>query len=529
MIILPSKHLMLLPAAPDYAKALRSVPLRGKVTYKDKLYAVADYNLRNSKVLARCGVEHQGPIHHFYNWPGRYTPYDHQRHTADFFTQHDRCYCFNGLRTGKTLSAIWAADFLMELGEIRRVMVITTMTTLDRTWATSLFTTLPGRDYVVLHADYDKRHKLLAEPHDYYVINHDGVKLITEQYERSETVFRRLTETMRQRDDIDLYIVDEGAIFRNKRTDLWKALNTVCGPRTEKKLWWLTGNPTPTGPTDAWAQARVVTPNTVPSAFTRFRRMVMHPAGPFDWEANDGWEHIVYQVLQPSIRYKRSDCTDLPPPSVDTMTVKMSKKQQTAYDQMMKHLAVEHAEGKITAANEGIKSLKLLQIACGLLYGPEQSLDMDAGPKYKALLELIEDSDNKAIVLLPFKDMVDLLAKKLQKSGYSSAVVRGGVSRSRRAAIFHEFQEGFLNVICAHPKTMAHGIDLTEGYTIIWWGPTSYELYEQANARIDGPNQKHDQQIWHLTCSPIEAKAYKRLEKHESMSGILLELLGEKK
>lgn len=529
MIIIPDKRAMLIPAEPKYLPVVKEIEPHAKLTYNSKKYFVARLDCSSSMVAASHGHSHMGPIRHYYNWPGRYTPFDHQLHTADFLCQNPRAYCFNGLRTGKTLSCLWAADYLIAQGIIRKVMVITTLTTLDRVWAHELFVTMPHLSHAVLHGTREKRYKLLAEDHDFYIINHDGAKLITEKFERSNTTFYRMIPELQARDDIDLIIVDEGAVCRNKQTDLWGSLNAICGPDTGRSLWWLTGNPVPAAPTDAWAQAKIVNPKTVPPYFGRFRRQVMHEAGPFKWVENHGWEDIIYEVLQPSIRYKRSDCTSMPKASVDDVVVPMSKTQQKAYDEMFRKNVIEYAEGKITAANEGVKTNKLVQVACGLVYSPDGSLDLEAGPKYKKLVELIEDADSKAIVLLPYRDMVGMLAAKLRKSGYSAAVIQGGVGRTARNKIYQEFQEGFLNVICAHPMTMAHGIDLTNGHTIIWWGPTSYELYEQANARIDGPKQVAAQQIWHLICSKIEQRAYDRLRKHESTTGILLDLLGEKK
>lgn len=417
----------------------------------------------------------------------------------------------------------------MAQGDITRVMVVTTLTTIDRVWANELFLTFPHRTHSVLHGTRPKRMANLKKKSDFYVINHDGAKILTERFERSGMMFCRYIKEMADRADIDHIIVDEGAIFRNKQADLWAALNVIAGEKSGRTLWWLTGNPTPTSPTDAWAQARIVTPHTVPPYFGRFRRMVQYPAGPFKWETKDNWEQVVYDALQPSIRFKRSDCTDMPPPTVEDVAVKMSKAQNDAFESMRKHLVIEHAEGKITAANSGVKQLKLLQITCGMVYGRDGTLDLDAGPKYKKLIELIEDADRKALVLLPFRDMVDSLSAKLTKSGYASAVVKGGVSRSARNIIFRDFQDGFLNVICAHPKTMAHGIDLTTTNTVIWWGPTNWELYEQASARIDGPKQTKDQQIWHLVCSDLETKIYNKLRKKESADGVLLDMLrGEK-
>ena len=43
------------------------------------------------------------PITRDYNWPGIYTPFAHQRITAEFLSTHQRAFCFNEAGTGKKI------------------------------------------------------------------------------------------------------------------------------------------------------------------------------------------------------------------------------------------------------------------------------------------------------------------------------------------------------------------------------------------------------------------------------------------
>ena len=74
-----------------------------------------------------------------YTFTGKYKPFDHQRKTALFFTQHKKCFCFNEQGTGKTASAIWASDYLMLQGKIKRVLVICPLSIMDSAWRNDLF------------------------------------------------------------------------------------------------------------------------------------------------------------------------------------------------------------------------------------------------------------------------------------------------------------------------------------------------------------------------------------------------------
>ena len=89
--------------------------------------------------LRTFNIDAPSPIEGRYDWPGRYAPYDHQRKTAAFLTNHKRAFCFNEQGTGKTGSAIWAADFLMKRGLVKRALVICPVSIMDSAWRDDLF------------------------------------------------------------------------------------------------------------------------------------------------------------------------------------------------------------------------------------------------------------------------------------------------------------------------------------------------------------------------------------------------------
>jgi hypothetical protein len=93
---------------------------------EDGVYQVAVYwGLDEARVLRNLGVKDvPSPITARYGWPGRYKPMQHQIETSAFLTLYRRAFCFNDPGTGKTMSALWAADYLIERGYVRRVLVL---------------------------------------------------------------------------------------------------------------------------------------------------------------------------------------------------------------------------------------------------------------------------------------------------------------------------------------------------------------------------------------------------------------------
>jgi SNF2 family DNA or RNA helicase len=93
--------------------------------------------------------------------------------------------------------------------------------------------------------------------------------------------------------------------------------------------------------------------------------------------------------------------------------------------------------------------------------------------------------------------------------------------------VFRGFQhDNNYDIIVAQPAAMAHGLTLTAANTIVWYAPTvRNEIYEQANARVRRPGQKHSQLIVNVSGSNIERKTYARLKDKQSMQGLVFDAI----
>lgn len=521
--VLPHRNAMFIPlTALGQAKPFndKSLNVYEFAKYKlvqvpnDKDYVVLPWTMGALRKLALHDIFVPGPIRWDYHWPSKYPrPLDHQVVTADFLTQNPRAFVLNSIGTAKSLSALWAADYLMRRGDIRKVLITSTLSTLERVWELEILSNLFGRTCTILDGSRKRRLKRLSEDKDFYIINHDGMKVLEKE----------LIEA-----DFDLVIVDEGAVFRNQRTDLWRSCYNVCGLQTDRWLWWMTGSPMPNEPTDVWGQAKIVRPDTVPRYYTRFRSQVMLKLSQYKWVPVKGYEQIVYNTIRPVIRYTRDVC-DLPPDHTREIECQMSAKQAAAYKTMADSLVLEVQNQVVTALNEGVKLMKLLQIACGAVYDQDKNvIPLDPEPKFEALDELFEFSERKLIVYAPFKYCLPMIAERYRAKGVKVEMVSGDTPKGKRAGIFRDFQEGDLEMLVAHPKCMAHGLTLHRSNVIVWWTPIDdYEIYDQACGRIKRPGQTKEQFVVHLASSKVEQAVYKRNRNKEKTQGVVLELFKE--
>lgn len=461
--------------------------------------------------LARnMGIKAPAPIMVRYDWNSD-TPFHTQKVTAAMLTMNRRGYVLSEMGTGKTRATLYALDFLIKEKEIDRAIIVAPLSTLTTVWYKEIFNHFNHLSVGVLYGSRDKRREILDQPHDIYVINHDGLKTIS--------------DLIVSRPDISAVVIDELASFRNARTDRWKHLSSLLVGR--KFAWGLTGSPTPNEPSDAWAQVKLLTPERVPKYYKSFRESVMQQVSTFRWIPVKHAKDVVYKVMQPAVRFKRDDCVELPPTIFDTREVPLTAKQSKLYKDMMKHLKIAFQQGEVTAANEGVLMSKLLQITTGFVYTKDGSpVNIDCSTRLDALIELIDEAEGKVIVFVDFIYASKLVADHLKKKGYSVAQVSGETSKADRDQIFTSFQDAeFPRVLVAHPRCMAHGLTLTSANTIIWFSPTtSLETYEQACARITRPGQVRKTLVMHLAGTPVESRLYKRLQQKASLQGALLEL-----
>jgi len=493
-------------------KVLECIPTAKKMSYNGTELVVTPHRNDEVKILRNLGIKAPAPILHYYKWSGRFEPYDHQKMTSAFLTMNRRALVLNEIGTGKTQSALWAADYLIQIGVISKVLIISPLSTLERVWGDSIFMNFPHLRSVTLHGTSERRKKLLKTDCHFYIINHDGFPIILDE----------------AKDMFDLIIIDEAAVYRNPSTNRFKLLRKFMAQHITTRLWLMTGTPTPNAPTDAWALAKLADSPNLTQTYTAFREAVMMKVGQWKWIPRPESIEVVKYMLTPAVRYTRDECFDLPDTVFQTRKVELTKDQKEHYQKMLKHFITEHTAGEtITAVNEAVKLQKLVQISCGVVYGDDgQHIEVDCKPRVNIVKEVIDEVGGKVIVFVPLTGTLRMLERELSKQ-WSVGVVNGEVSATKRNEIFHNFQHAKdPHVLIAHPATMAHGLTLTAASTVIWYGPvTSNEQYVQANGRIERIGKKHVSNIVHIEATELEYRMYDRLKNKQKLQGLLLDLI----
>lgn len=454
-----------------------------------------------------------------YNWPCPHglAPFAHQKETAQFLVANRKAFCFNEQGTGKTASVIWATDYLMNLGVIRRVLVVCPLSIMSSAWQQDFFKFAVHRHVDVAYGSANKRKDIVAGNAEYVIINFDGVEIV-----KSEIIHG----------GFDLIVIDEASAYKNAQTARWKTMRDIL--KHVKGLWMLTGTPAAQSPVDAYGLAKLVNPQGVPMFFGQFRDMVMYPVTQYRWAAKDNAKTIVHQVLQPAIRFEKDQCLDLPDVTHVHRNAPMTPQQIKFYKELKSQMLIEAAGEEVSAVNAAVKLNKLLQIACGSVYtDSKEVVDFDANSRLQAVKEVIEEASHKVLVFVPFTHTILKIRDYLTKNGITCDVINGDVPVSRRTEIVKKFQsDADPRVLIIQPQAASHGLTLTAANVVIWYAPvTSVETYLQANARINRPGQKNAMTVVHIEGSPVERRLYwmlrNNVDMHEKIADLYRQEINE--
>ena len=477
-----------------------------------QLAEVAVYwGLEEMQHLARvCDEKVPSPMQRDYDWPGMYTPFDHQVATASFLSLRKRAFCFNEAGTGKTSSVVWAADYLMRQGLVKRVLIICPLSIMYSAWQADIFKTAMHRSVAVAYGDAEKRKKIINGVYEFVIINYDGVGIVAEDISKL---------------GFDLIVVDEANAYKTATTKRFKTLAKIMKPST--KLWMLTGTPASQSPLDAFGLAKLVSPDNIPKYFTAWRDKVMHQVTRFKYVPKPSAKQDVYNALQPAIRFEKAQCLDLPDVTYQTREVPLTPQVNRYYKAIKSQMLIEAAGEKISAVNAAAMLSKLLQLSGGAIYtDTKEVVEFDASPRFNALMEVLDETEHKVIVFVPYTHTIELVSKFLTEQGVTNEVINGAVSATARSDIINRFQtQEHPRVLVIQPQAASHGVTLTAADTIVFWSPVmSVETYLQCIARIDRVGQKNSMTVVHLQGSEAERKIYTMLQNKVDMHEGLVEL-----
>jgi len=414
----------------------------------------------------------------------KYQPFPYQEYTTRRIIENT-CGPLLDMGLGKTVSTLTAIDHLIyEKQEVKKVLVVAPLRIADEVWSTEI----AKWDHLnrlrlskVLGSEKERKQALRVQA-DIYVINRENIPWLVAQYGTAWP--------------FDMIVVDESSSFKNPQSKRFKALRKVRP--LAKRVYTLTGTPTPNGLLGLWPQVYLLDRGErLGESFSNFRKQY------FDPDKRNGETIFSYAIKRPDRKMndilgrdifekeihdkigdicfsmKASDYLDLPARIDRIRQVQLGAKVQAQYDEFERDQVLTLlGDQEITAFNSGALTSKLMQYANGAIYDENKDWHEVHDAKLAALEEIVEAADgNPVLVFYSFKH--DLERIKTRLSGYR-------VRTLQTAKDIHDWNDGKIEVLLAHPASAGHGLNLQAGGNIIvWFGLTfDLELFQQANARL---------------------------------------------
>lgn len=450
-----------------------------------------------------------------YDFPGPFEPMDNQVQRFNFLLNNRYALDLSEMGTGKTITALWAADYLMrEFGG--STLVLAPLTILESVWKKTANDIMDDNKFcihVLTKSGSVRASKIESSRQSIFITNYESI------------LSRKFRDALAA-SDIRTIIIDECTAFKHADTRRSRYIRVLAA---DKIVWGLTATPMPNSPLNAFGVARAIRQDYT-EGFTRFRNRTHVKRGPWEWIPKPDSIEAAYEILQPSIRVPRDACYAIPAQTTETRVVALSDDCKRLYGELRRKAYAEVASGAhISVAHEAALRNKLLQIAGGAVYTSGGVEELHPGSRAKEVIEILEQTDEKMAIYVPFRSQLNLVCEICKKAGYSVAAIHGDTPLKDRTKIIDLYQRTkHPRVIVADPRVMSHGVELTAGSIIVWWLPIdSAEYYEQAIGRFTRRGQEKKVTNIQLCGTKLEKLAYDRLERRQGLQGLLLDTIQE--
>lgn len=443
-----------------------------------------------------------------------YTPHEYQKYATDRIinTQNIALWLDMGLgKTRITLSAI--LDLLFNRFMVSKVLIVAPKKVSENTWQAEIEKWDDTRGvlkYSTVLGTQAKRIKALNAPASIYIINRENIPWLVDHYKNSWP--------------FDMVVLDEASSFKNPQAKRFKALK--CVRSRISRIVELTGTPSPNGLIDLWAQIFLLDGGQrLGKGIGVFRERWFKPDKRnreqiFTYKPKDGAEVEIKNVLSDiCISMKSEDYIQLPEVINVDVPVKLDSAARKAYDTIERTMLLHINETTIEAVTAGALYNKLLQLSNGALYDDCHNYVEVHDCKLAALVETVEALNGEhAIIYYSFQHDLDRIQKALFPLGLR-------VVKFENKQQENEWNEGKIDILLAHPASVAYGLNLQNGgHHCIWYGVnSSLELTLQANKRLHRQGQKQPVIIHRLLIEDsVEEEAVANLESKDKTEKALL-------
>ena len=440
----------------------------------------------------------------------KFKPHGYQQAAIEWIYEHPACGLFLDMGLGKTVTTLTALrSIIYDYGDVCRALVIAPKRVAEETWPAELakWDHLADLTYSLVAGSRKDRLAALDTGADIDIIGRDNVSWLVDHYGKAWPY--------------DAIVIDELSSFKSHQSKRFKALKKVRP--LSKRVIGLTGTPAPNSYIDLWPQLYLLDRGArLGKTITIFRDQFCigkrWPSMPVTlYEIRPGAEpEIDKQIGDICISMSATDYLDMPGRTYIELPVTLPTQALAKYKEMAREAVTELGGEAITAANAAVLSGKLLQLANGFAYQEDGSVKHLHDVKLDALEELIEAAQGQPVlVFYTFKSDLDRIRSRFKDA-----------KTIEDDDIIARWNSGQVPLLCLHPQSAGHGLNLQQGGSLIaWFGlPWSLEYYQQANARLYRQGQEKPVRIYHIIAKgTIDERVLEVLSGKDKRQADLLE------
>jgi SNF2 family DNA or RNA helicase len=452
----------------------------------------------------------------------------HQELTVKFCQPLPYAGIFSDYGTGKTLMAL----LLAEVKKYKKILVVSTKTSIDSTWA----------DEIRLHTDFrfciltgTVKHKInmmeyalsqIDDPRRYGSESSVRPMIVLMNYESVKSMYYEL-----QRAGFDAVFADESTKIKSIDAERTKALIEVG--RFISHRYILTGFPVTEALHELYAQIKFIDQGaTFGHSYYAFLNKYFVRMGPKIILKKKSIKEIMEKIKPFCIRITNKTLK-LPPAIHKPMMIEQTPEQKELFAQLEETFRLEF--GKVKFDTKYIFALlaKSLQICDGFVQniekdeetGKEISHELEIIPtnKDEVLVEALDQinvAKNKVVIWCAHLFAVDKLKRILAKLGINVLTLTGATENVNKTVQMFQKTRDYNVLICTLKKG-AESVTLTEArYAIYYSNVWSYDQRGNSEARIRRKgSEKHSSIIYIdlVTKDSVEKKVYDCLMKKKDL------------
>ena len=420
----------------------------------------------------------------------------YQEQAADFLYEHDRAMILAPVGAGKTAITLTAMRDMVREGHVKRFLVVAPLRVATSVWPQEMPKWAPELTMSICVGTPRERLMAYAADTQVMVTNYDNLQWLAGL----------------NLDFFDGVVFDELTRLKNPSGARFKAIAKALDCKVR---WGLTGSFTSNGLEDVFGQCKIIDQKLLGRSKGAFQQqyfyLVNREYG--DWQPRPGSLELVMERIKPAtFVLEPGEYKDKLPP-LHTVEVRMDLPDRKPYEDMKKDFVTRFPDATAVAVNAAVVTQKLSQMAAGFVYTPEPV--WFSGHKFDRLEELLaENQQANTIVFYNFIEELNELQRRFP--------------HARTVDSIDDWNAGRVRLLCLHPKSAGHGLNLQHGgHHIVWLSlPWSLELFEQANGRLHRSGQTRA--VWcyvMIANQTVDEKIWAALHDKRAISDIAMESL----